>query len=563
MQFSTTNDSVPLAEAFTHAPIPLAFGTSGRRGDVVDLTELEIYINVRADLDHLLTLAASAGGIRQGQPFFYAHDLRASSTRIVAEQGGRGALAQTVALAIHDAGLVPVNLGALPTPALTAYAIAHGCGSIMVTGSHIPFERNGYKTNTAFGEVRKQDELSITAHVERWRALLYRLPFAQSRFGADGMLKAPASNLPAADNAGRAAYLDRFVAFFGTGALAGRKVLVYQHSAVGRDLLLDVLELLGAQVRAVGRSEVFVPIDTEAIDAATLEAMRQLAVDASADGSRYEALVSTDGDSDRPLIVGLDYDEQGHCVARFVNGDLIGMLTAAFLEPDAVIVPISCNDAIDQSALAPVLQTKTRIGSPYVLAGMDAAVASGRRRVCGWEANGGFLTASPIERAGRVLPALPTRDAMLPIICVLASMGERGLSMRGLLETLPRRYGCAGLLRRFPRALAQEIVASLCPGQDPSADRLRGIRERIADLFSTAEGFGQLAHVDYTDGVRMRFDNGDVAHIRPSGNADELRLYAVADGQPRANAIVAAGVAEPAGLLRRLAAACGSGAGRQ
>ena len=562
MQFSATNDSVPLAEAFTHAPIPLAFGTSGRRGDVVDLTELEIYINVRADLDHLLTLAAGAGGIRQGQSFFYAHDLRASSTRIVAEQGGRGALAQTVALAIHDAGLVPVNLGALPTPALTAYAIARGCGSIMVTGSHIPFERNGYKTNTTHGELRKQDEQSINAHVERWRAVLYRLPFAQSRFGADGMLKAPASNLPAADDAGRAAYLDRFVAFFGTGALAGRKVLVYQHSAVGRDLLVEMLELLGAQVRAVGRSEVFVPIDTEAIDAATLEAMRQLAADASADGSRYDALISTDGDSDRPLVVGLDYDERGHCAARFVSGDLVGMLTAAFLEPDAVVVPISCNDAIDQSSLAPLLQAKTRIGSPYVLAGMDAAVESGRRRVCGWEANGGFLTASAIERAGRILPALPTRDAFLPIVCVLASMGERRLSMHGLVETLPHRYGCTGLLRCFPRALGVEIVAALSPGQDSSDDQPRRIRERVARFFLATEGFARIAHLDYTDGVRMRFDNGDVAHIRPSGNADELRLYAVADSQLRANAIVAAGVAEPAGIVRRLAAAFAPSTGR-
>ena len=38
-------------------------------------------------------------------------------------------------------------------------------------------------------------------------------------------------------------------------------------------------------------------------------------------------------------------------------------------------------------------------------------------------------------------------------------------------------------------------------------------------------------HVDYTDGVRVLFDNGDVAHVRPSGNADELRIYAVADTQ--------------------------------
>ena len=48
------------------------------------------------------------------------------------------------------------------------------------------------------------------------------------------------------------------------------------------------------------------------------------------------------------------------------------------------------------------------------------------------------------------------------------------------------------------------------------------------------------------------FSNGDVVHFRPSGNADEFRIYAVADSQHRADEIVAMGVAEPDGLLRQL-----------
>jgi phosphomannomutase len=48
------------------------------------------------------------------------------------------------------------------------------------------------------------------------------------------------------------------------------------------------------------------------------------------------------------------------------------------------------------------------------------------------------------------------------------------------------------------------------------------------------------------------FENGDVAHVRPSGNADELRIYAVADTQERADAIARAGTAEPDGILRRI-----------
>ena len=34
---------------------------------------------------------------------------------------------------------------------------------MMVTGSHIPFDRNGYKTNSARGELLKRDEAPIRA----------------------------------------------------------------------------------------------------------------------------------------------------------------------------------------------------------------------------------------------------------------------------------------------------------------------------------------------------------------------------------------------------------------
>ena len=45
---------------------------------------------------------------------------------------------------------------------------------------------------------------------------------------------------------------------------------------------------------------------------------------------------------------------------------------------DAVVVPISCNDAIDRGPLAAVLEPKTRIGSPFVISGVEAALANGR-----------------------------------------------------------------------------------------------------------------------------------------------------------------------------------------
>lgn len=529
-----------LRAALNYEPQPLKFGTSGRRGEVIHLTSLEIYLNARAELDYLLSLSPADGGIRTGQELFFAYDLRPSSTRLVTEQGGRGEIAQAIARAIRDAGLQPVNLGAIPTPALTSYALARGCGSMMITGSHIPFDRNGYKTNSSKGELLKRDEAPINERVAGWRTKIYAQPLAESLFAADGHFK-NATPLPPVNEAGRAAYLRRFTDFFAGQTLRGLRLVVYQHSAVGRDLLAEALRALGAEVIPAGRSETFVPIDTEAIDDATLAAMSELAEHAALAHGRVDAVISTDGDSDRPLLVGIDYDAAGRGQARFFGGDLVGMVVAEFLGADAVVVPVSCNDAIDRGALQPLLEPKTKIGSPFVIAGMEAAAAKGRQRICGWEANGGFLTGSDIARNGQVLPALPTRDAFLPILCVLFQMTQTGRRMSEVFAALPRRFSRAALLRKFPRAASLKIVAALGAGG-----------EVIPKFFTLAHGFGAVERVDQTDGVRIYFTNGDVAHVRPSGNADELRIYAVADSQARADAITNLGVAEPDGILRQL-----------
>ena len=44
--------------------------------------------------------------------------------------------------------------------------------------------------------------------------------------------------------------------------------------------------------------------------------------------------------------------------------------------------------------------------------------------------------------------------------------------------------------------------------------------------------------MNFIDGVRISFSNGDVSHIRPSGNAPEFRNYATSDTQERAHEIV-------------------------
>ncbi len=574
MQIKSTPN---LRECLIYEPKELQFGTSGRRGEVVHLTQLEVFINAVAELEFLQSLPQSDGGIVRGEDFYYARDLRPSSSAYVVEQQGRGELAQAIELAIRYVGMVPVNEGLIPTPALTHFALKQGKGSIMVTGSHIPFDRNGYKTNTSKGELLKQHEAPINDKVKEVRSRFYNQLFDDSFFGTDGLLKEGSKLLSKEDNQATTVYLDRYVDFFGNNALSGLKLLAYQHSAVGRDMLIVILEGLGAEVVAAGRSETFVPIDTENMDADQLAVIQALYNKAAGIYGRFDAIVSTDGDSDRPLILGVDPATSN---VQFFGGDLIGMLTAELLGANAVVVPISCNDSIDHGILKNITEPKTRIGSPFVIAGMEKALASGKKSVCGWEANGGFLTASDINMNGKILKALPTRDAILPILSVLSIAKRDNLPLTNIFSRLPKRFSRAALIKEFPRTSGLNIVKRFSPENKlvktvmfnehsaptfndadnqripalaVQADEMNAIKLQLETVFSPAIGFGHINQMNFVDGVRIYFKNGDVAHLRPSGNADELRIYALADTQIRANQIASLAVAEPDGLLRKLA----------
>lgn len=546
-------------------PTELAFGTSGLRGLVTDITDLEAYVNARGFLDYLI----ASGDAVPGSTIALGGDLRPST------DSPRRSILRAVARAVRDCGLHAVYCGRLPTPALTYYGLRKGWPSIMVTGSHIPFDRNGIKFNKSTGEVLKPDEASITEAVARVRAIEYRRPPSASPFDDEGFFRpGEAPELPSSDAEAMALYRRRYLNVLSPKALSGLKVAVYQHSAVGRDLLVGILRDLGAEVCPVGRRESFVAIDTEAIDDAQLATVQQLADEARAQLGALDAVVSTDGDSDRPMVLGVEPDGRVH----FFGGDVLGAVVATFLDADAVAVPVSSNDAIDR-LFGPrgVSVVRTRIGSPWVIETM--ARMQGERRV-GWEANGGFLTGSPIPLSGGTLQPLPTRDAVLPIVAVLSVARQRRLSLSALFAELPRRFTKSGLLDEVAPAQGRALLSAFGPN-DPQVRAARregagftvldhsgerhpagaGAERRFAELFATLEqhftserGFGPLVELDWLDGMRLHFEGGEVAHVRPSGNAPQLRIYALADSEARATEIAAMALAEPEGILRELLA---------
>ncbi len=552
-----------------YTPVSLAFGTSGLRGLVKDITDLEAYINVKAALRYFV----SSGAMRAGDGVVLAGDLRPSTDRIM----------RACAQAIIDSGCAVENAGKIPTPALISHAIATGRAGVMVSGSHIPFDRNGIKLNKSAGEVLKEDEPGIEREVRRVRAAEYDQTAANSLFDASGMLK-QSPELPPLEHAAEEAYIHRYLGSFSRGGLASLRVLVYQHSAVGRDILTRILSQLGAEVVTVGRSETFVPIDTENITDEQLDRLEEFAVAARASGPPVHVIVSTDGDSDRPLVAAVLPEAEvrpGGRRVRFLPGDLLGIVAAEYLRADATAVPISANDAVElRLSEHGIALEKTKIGSPYVVSALDELRRAEKyARIVGWEANGGFLTGSDIALSSGTLAALPTRDATLPILANLFAAAEQRTELAALWDRLPARYGRAGLLDNVPVAASQAILSGLVPSSvvievefdpigrvfernrsgalpaplaEPAATEWQGCKTTLTRFFTPALGFDDIARINVLDGVRVHFRNGDVAHIRPSGNAPQLRIYANSDSQARADQIVQLALLEPEGILRQL-----------
>lgn len=449
------------------------FGTSGLRGLVVELTDLLVEQYVRAFLD----------ACPQGDAVYIGRDLRELSPRI----------AEAVIRAVRAAGLRAIDCGTVPTPALALASLRHGASAIMVTGSHIPADRNGLKFYVPSGEISKADETAIVA--------------AFGRAHQDAAVLGARAEFPEC----AAQYLARYQTAFGPDALRGLRIGVYEHSSVARDIFAQAVTALGGTAVLLARSEVFIPVDTEAVDP---ETRAQLAGWAAT--HRLDAIISTDGDGDRPMLA----DATG----RIVPGDVLGALTARFLGASVLVTPVSSNTQISQMPDFSGI-TRTRIGSPFVIAAMEAAMAADPSvAIAGYEANGGFLLGFAAQGPTGVLEPLMTRDSLLPALAPLAAALARKESLAALVAALPQRFTAADRLVGVDSTRAAALLAGLL---ESGAAR--------ADLFSSC---GAEAALDQTDGLRVTFKSGDILHLRPSGNAPEFRCYAESDSAARAETLV-------------------------
>ena len=477
----------------------IKFGTSGVRGLVVDMTDYVCFAYTTAFLQRVTDLGQLVAGGR----VMVAGDLRSSTPHIK----------RAIMAAIKAFGAEPVDCGLIPTPAVAFYAMQNQAPSIMVTGSHIPEDRNGIKYYRADGEILKADEAAILAYTFS----------ADSRFSVEGNLLASAPQPQACDQAYRV-FLQRYTKVFAADALKGKRIGIYQHSTVIRDMLVEVVEALGGEAIALARANEFISVDTEAIRPEDVVLAKRWADQYLDQGTPLDAILSADGDGDRPLIA----DEHG----EWLRGDVLGILVSQYLQINQLAVPVSCNTAVDICGDFSVVE-RTKIGSPYVIAAMEDL--SGR--VAGYEANGGYLLASELRLNQQVLAALPTRDALLPMLAVMLHAFTQGKTLSQLQSDLPSRFTLSDRNKAFPTEVSQALL-----GQLVGDGQLNGLCERAQQFLGDVFSEDKVQHVNTTDGVRISLVSGRIVHFRPSGNAPELRCYVEADDVATAEALLVDGM---------------------
>ena len=401
------------------------------------------------------------------------------------------AIAQACASALLQANIEPIYYGILPTPALAYQAMQSNIPAIMVTGSHIPFDRNGLKFYRPDGEITKQNEQDILT----------------AKVAFDKLIALPVlvRNTEASSH-----YIQRYTSLFNKTFLAGKRIGIYEHSSAGRDLYKPLFQALGAEVISLERTNEFVPIDTEAVAESD-----KIKAKSWSDQYQLDCIFSTDGDGDRPLVA----DEKG----EWLRGDILGLLTASALNIEAVAIPVSCNSAIERSNLFSLVK-QTKIGSPYVIAEFES-LSSQYLYVAGFEANGGFLLGSDVDFKDKIIKALPTRDAVLPVLMVLFESIKLDLPLSKLVVELPQYFTDSDRIQNFSTEKSRQILE--WAERDPCGFLSQLKLESLV-----------FESVNLMDGCRFYFTNGEIIHFRSSGNAPELRCYAESTSSNQASNLV-------------------------
>ncbi len=328
------------------------FGTRGARGLAVDMTDEVCYAYTWAFIQYLEEIGQVTGKTSVA----IGGDLRPSTDRIMT----------AAAKAVEDRGHISENCGKLPSPALAGYGIEKGIPTVMVTGSHIPEDRNGIKYTRIEGEILKKDESGIKRQI---------VVMKEGMFNEEGMFSGKSNPRPE-NRLATTSYVNRYLDFFPGGCLKGKRIGVYQHSAVGRDQMVEIFEGLGSEVIPLGFSDTFIPVDTEAIRQEDVKAAQRWAGEPcilTPSFLRTETVIGL-WSATKPVMVTWGCCRHLDCS---VSGSRCGC------NPLYPAIPPWKNVVGSKRPTGPELGHLT-------IEGMQEALKNGFKRVVGYEANGGF-----------------------------------------------------------------------------------------------------------------------------------------------------------------------------
>ena len=349
-------------------------------------------------------------------------------------RGSGESLLRAVAAGLAAAGLEPVSLGVLPTPAV-ARAVRTGDAvlGVVITASHNPAADNGIKFFAGSGiKLTDEDEVRIEA--------LLPLP-------ADA--RTPLATVP--EIAGTADYIATAGGVLPAGSLAGWRIVLDTANGATTATSPAVLRSLGAEVIGIGDAP-----DGLNINAGVgSEHPEKLAEKVRATGARLG--IAHDGDGDRCIFC----DESG----SVLDGDevlallALHALAAKRLVASTLVVTVQSNlgvDAAIQTAGGRVV--RTAVGDRYVIERMQAEGAT-----LGGESSGHIICADVSPTGDGLVAALKVLEVMLASGRPLSEL-RRGLKKfpqgtRNLKVREKRELADCGALTTAISALENELGA--------------------------------------------------------------------------------------------------------
>jgi len=450
------------------------------------------------------------------------------------------------------------------------------------------FENNGLKLNSPHGEIYKEDEPWLVEHIKEAELMQCTVPWEEDICGRDGKLKAEGLSSDQQElvnlveqifanpgNEAREAYRLRNTTLgFGANAFNGEHIGFNEHTGVSRDELPLIMREVGLNTHTYGRSYWEERMDTEDLEANIEKHMKDEAARLKGEGIDVISHASTDGDADRPAL----FDSNGN----FIYGDKICGLSCIFLrelfpqKDFTAVVTATCSEAMVKLLREKygMKVIKVEVGSPFVVSEMEKQEKLNPDSiVVGFERNTGFFMQTPIKLPnGNTIQKLATRDATFVILSVNLLAKKRNLkTLESLVDSeyndVYESYSWSGGIasstpgcEAYTAPMGKAIMRSLSPrdrnmlviefdadgevyyttrpeyygmaqskGHNMAGaevkDRMKNIQTYLSGVFTSKRGFGSIVKMEFIDGVRIFFDNGEITHLRPSGNEPKWRIY--------------------------------------